>query len=164
MAGKPVAEPYRQRFSQWFGAETIYRKMRGKGGNYHNVEKPEGEDPFFWSHPRSVVRLRADQEATTAVLSFAFPPPVPAGYRPDLRFYAIRGPDADELFDSAPAVSIAEYREGVMEAELPVPAGSGDLWIGWTINAVNLSEAGVSNDDRDLGIWFRWLGLARPRD
>jgi len=156
-----VPEPYRGRFGQWY--EPMDRPGRiegfGDGARFNALEFDQNQAAFRWSLPRAWLRIDGSDRATTVVLNIAMPSAVAPNYRPDLKFYAIRGGEASALFDSPPVAQIANQRAGTFEAALRVPQGSGPLWIGWTLNGINPKRAGVSLDDRELGLKVNWVGL-----
>jgi len=94
--------------------------------------------PFRWSKPAAWFWLGEEARASTVVLSAELPSLIPAGYRPDLRFYARRGDNSAGLFDGEPVAAIEDYRAGPFEVTFAAPPGSGNLWIGWTVRGVSI--------------------------
>jgi hypothetical protein len=155
-----VPEPYRGRFVQWYGPVDRAGKIEGFGERkrFHALEFDADGTAFRWSQPRAWLQLGETDKAGTVVLSVQFPPAVNPDYRPDLRFYVSRAEDASRIFDSSPVLQIEKYHAGTFEVQLAVPAGDGSLWVGWTLNGINLKTAAGSSDSRDLGLRINWLG------
>jgi len=155
-----VPEPYRSRFAQWYGPVDRAGQIEGFGARerFHAQEFDGDGTAFRWSWPRAWLRLGETDKAATVVLNVQLPPLVNAAYRPDLRVYALRGEDAAGLFDSPPVAQVGAYRAGAFEVPVAVPPGDGSLWLGWTLNGVNLRTAAGSSDSRDLGLRVNWVG------
>jgi hypothetical protein len=54
---------------------------------------------------------------------------------------------------------VGEFVPEDFELEMPVGAGTLPIRVGWTVNTVNLAQAGASADSRDLGLRVMWVGL-----
>lgn len=163
--GEPsVRDASGARLDRWYAPVDIRGRIEGfdKSPGFHVMEA-EGTDkaPFRWSRPRAWFSLGAKDDSSTIILNAALPPPAPPGYRPGMEVYARRGRDVAGLFDGAPVARVDEYRPGAFEIQIAAPAGLGRLWIGWTMNGVNLKRAGASDDDRDLGLRINWVGVMK---
>jgi hypothetical protein len=161
--GEPSIHDTRgDRLDRWYWPSDIPRRIEGfdKSEQFYILEHdgPE-QSPFRWSLPKAWFSLGDKDDITTVILNVSLPPPVPAGYRPELRFYAKRGKSASDLFDSKPALVIADYCADPFEIGFAAPQGRGRLWIGWRMAGVNLLRAGVSSDGRDLGLRINWAGV-----
>lgn len=117
-----------------------------------------------WSWPKAWFSLGGGAGISTVTLSVQFPPPVVADYHPSLRVFVRRGKTPEKLLGSPPVAVVEDYRAGPFTIRLAAPTGSGNLWIGWTLNGVNLARAGVSGDNRDMGLKISWVGLTHTRD
>jgi hypothetical protein len=154
------------RLDRWYEPFDIPGKIEGFDRSEFSVMEWEadGATPFRWSRPRAWFVLGENDRICTVILNAALPPPIPSDRRPDLTLYARRGKKVSELFNSTPVARIDAYRPDAFEIRLKAPPGLGELWIGWTVNGVNLKRAGVSGDDRDLGLRINWVGTANgPR-
>lgn len=114
---------------------------------------------FRWSRPKAWFWVRDRNTVSTVVMNVLLPPPAPADYQPELKWYVKRGLNSTGLLDTTPVAETPDYHVGELEVELPVPPGSGRIWIGWKMKGVNLAKHGVSPDERDLGLRLNWLGL-----
>lgn len=129
--------------------------------HFYPLEKEDGQ-PVRWSLPKAAFKMTCPTQATTVVLCFTFPPPLPDGYRPDLRAYSMRGDTIEEVFAQPPAAAIPDYAAGKLELAIPVAAGkAGVAIIGWTLTGVNPARHGATTDDRDLGLRLYGIALAR---
>jgi hypothetical protein len=160
-----------QRLDRWYAPFDIPKRIEGfrEESGFVGYLEYEGPDSvaFRWSGPKAWFRLRESDEASTVILNVQFPPPIPADYRPDLEIYMRRGKTSARLFSGSPAMTIADYRAGPFEIRLPAPAGVGALWIGWTVNPINIARAlrdGKKHDTRDLGLRINWVGVMNRRE
>lgn len=127
---------------------------------FHMLETDGATDaPYRWSAPKAWLRLGQSDRVSTIVVRLELPPRIPQSYMPDLRIYARRGEDSGRLFESTPRARLKEYKSGTFQIAFPVPDGSEPLWIGWTVNSVNLAREAVSSDTRDLGIKIIWIAV-----
>jgi len=156
-----IPEKFRERFNQWYKPYDINGSIYGFNdySNFYGLEGDERGDIFRWAFPTGCLRFYMGKNVRNVTLNIEFPPPLPPGYKPEFKIYIIRDEDAKTLFDNPPAVTIDEYRSGPLEIAVPIPKGSGIIWLGWKINKVNLAKTGVSKDNRDLGIRVNWVGL-----
>lgn len=120
--------------------------------------------PFRLSTPKAWFCLLDNDTVGTVVLGVQLPLPITPDYRPDLRVYMERGEESSQLFAAPPVVRIDDNRAGEVQVALRVPEGTGPLWIGWTVRGVNLARAGISRDERDLGIRLDWVGVVDRSD
>jgi len=155
------------RLDKWYGPLDIAGRIEGfdHSSQFHVLEYDGPQKtPFRWSLPKAWFSLGDRDNISTVILNVALPPPVPSGYRPELEIYARRGETLSGLFDSSPVAGIRDYRPDAFEIEFAAPRGPGRLWIGWTIGGVNLSRAGISGDERDLGLRINWVALVNHRN
>lgn len=160
-----VPEAFRDRFDQWHAPRDGTGRIAGFDvrERFHLLEFDADQSAFRWSQPTAWVRLDVGDNAATVVLNVELPPPALPNYRPDLKCFAARSPDGSGLLESSPVLQIPDYRAGSFDVALPVPQGPGPLWLGWTLNGVNLKRAGAANDDRDFGLKIHWLGVQNRR-
>jgi 4-amino-4-deoxy-L-arabinose transferase-like glycosyltransferase len=127
-------------------------------GQFNQLEaEPPDLLPFRWSNPKAWIALGDKDPISTVVLLAMFPPPID-NYKPELKVYARRGKRMKGLFESAPATYTENWMPGVVDVKVSAPPGPGKLWIGWTMNPMNLKEAGASEDPRDLGLRIQGVG------
>jgi len=158
-----VPEDFRKRFAQWFGPFDIPGRITGfeDASQFYTLECEPPKKIFIWSKSESFFSLEDNNNIDTVVLNVQYPPPVPSDYKPELKIYIVRSEDSTGLFDHPPVKAIDNFCPGEFEIELSEPEGSGKIWIGWTINPVNLKRAKVTNDARDLGLRINWIGLLK---
>jgi hypothetical protein len=166
VGGSAVPAAFRERFDRWYAPLDLRGKIEGfdDRARFHALEFDADGTPFRWSLPEAWLQVADADRAATAVLRVALPNPVGEEYRTDLSFFLSRTDDAEMLFNTAPVYRVSDFRPGPFEIELAVPPGFNGLLVGWTLNGVNLARAGISNDDRDLGLQVRWIGLVNGRD
>ncbi|MBX7246850.1 MAG: hypothetical protein K1X53_15240 [Candidatus Sumerlaeaceae bacterium] len=157
-----VPESMRGRLARWYEPNDLEGQIEGffNHREFYGIESDPQTGAFRWAKKKSAFRLLDAADATTVVLCFEFPPPVPAGYKPGMKVYARRG-GKRELFAGEPVLQLPDFRPDKVELEIPVPAGPDMLQIGWTMNPVNLRETGVASDDRDLGVRVLWVGVVK---
>lgn len=163
----PAHESVKGGLDRWFAPFDLPGRIEGfRGQSGFSILEIDGETTtsFRWSGPKARFCLPDSDRVSTVVLNVQLPPPVPSDFRPALRLYAKRGKEATGLFDTKPIATIDNYRVGAFHVALPVPQGTEPLWIGWIANTVNLGEAGVSGDDRDLGLRVNWVGTQNASD
>jgi hypothetical protein len=166
--GEPsLQEQYSRSFDRWYEPKGAYRSVEGfdKRSGFHIFEyEPTTQLMFRWSTGKAWFGLYHSEEVSTVVLNCALPPPAIEGYRPELKIYIARSKRRADLFRSKPVVEIGDWRAADFLVDLPAPPGSEPLWVGWTVNPMNLEEAGASADPRDLGLRVNWLAVACRRD
>ena len=165
-----VDEPERRAacgLDQWFGPFDVPGRVEGFNDEtcFSALEYEDSTSAgiFRWSGPKAWFGLPAATEAGTIVLNVQLPPPVPADYTPALKFYVRRDLDAASLFAGPPAATVDAFRPDAFEIRLPVPAGIGYPWIGWTGRVVNLRREGISADNRELVLRLNWIGVLNKK-
>jgi 4-amino-4-deoxy-L-arabinose transferase-like glycosyltransferase len=158
--------PPEERLDRWFAPIEIPGKIEGfvakQGFSILEYDR-DTSAAFRWSGAKGRFCLRAWDRPGTVILNVQVPPPVPAGFQPDLKFFVRRGQNYAEMFDGPPFVTIPGWQAGPFEVRLFIAATTGPVWIGWTANTVNLKKAEVSGDDRDLGLRTNWVGVKWDR-
>ena len=166
--GEPsLRDSFGGQLDRWYQPTPIYKFLEGLGWRT-GFSVPEFDENsgllFRWSSRKAWFSFLASDDISTVILSCAFPPPALDDYRPDLKVHIGKVNKASDLFDLAPVLRIDAWRPSSFTIQLAAPPGPGVLRIGWTINPINLARAGVSDDDRDLGLRINWLGVATRRD
>jgi hypothetical protein len=167
VGGFPVRKPGSVRIDRWFQPVAIPGLLEGfdKESGFSVLEYDgEQERMVRWSTGKAWLAFHWSDRISTFVLSCALRPPVGENPHPDLKFYVARVDQPADLFETAPVRRIKEWRKGELEVELPVPPGSGTVWVGWTVNPVNLARLNISSDARDLGLRVSGLGVAVSRE
>jgi 4-amino-4-deoxy-L-arabinose transferase-like glycosyltransferase len=160
----PTSSSAALRFDRWMGPNNLPNLITGfeDPRYFHALEFDQNGAPFHWSLPRARLRLADCDGFTTLVLCYELPPPVgnPA-VRPDLKIYVRRARESDALFTGKPDAAVPEFRTGLIETAIRVPAGTGPVWVGWTLNGLDSKRVPGSKDTRVFGLMVRGIGLKR---
>jgi hypothetical protein len=148
--------------AQWYGPIDVAGTVIGFGDpeRFYVLESDTETGMLSrWSRPKAWLALYGHDDAATIVVKASLPPPVVENYRPELQLFLKHGLDESGLFETAPVGGVETWQPGIIEVNLPVPPGIGTLWVGWTINPINLSKLGVAADPRDLGLRVEKIGV-----
>ena len=126
-------------------------------GKFRGFENPKffhsaeiaGDTLARWSKSSAQFLVADCNEEQSVILNVSMPPPLNE-YQPALKVFSAR--DNSDLQKAKPVVEILNYKAGKFSLAIPAPPGSGNFYIGWSINTVNLAEHGVSADARNLGL------------
>jgi hypothetical protein len=161
--GSAVGQELLERFDQWYIPVDVPEQVGGfeDGDGFHALEYDEEQKPFRWSKPESLIVLFDVTQEDTVTLCADLMPTEDAATARFIEIFAFRQENAESFRESGPVLTENPCPLGPREFSFSAPAGVGVLFVFLRTNCVNPARAGQSNDDRDLGLGLRWMGIKK---